>query len=225
LWDPNEGVLLKSFTGHPKGVNCLAFSPDGSLLATSGNDAIVRLWEVASGEVLAKIIGGVYAVPGVSFDKSGSLLATTDGRNLRLRDVATQRLVNTLRFAMSAEDPSFYTLAFSPDGRILATGDTGNGIQLWDVESGELLSMLHGHTGNPNRASGLIWRVAFSTDGSLLASAGGDTTVRLWEVDTGRLLETFTGHQLAVTSVAFSPDRSRLVSGSLDGTVRFWVIE
>jgi WD40 repeat protein len=225
LWDPLQGALVKSLSGNPKGVNSLAYSPDGSLLATAGNDAIVRIWELSSGEELAKIIGGVFAVPGVSFDRSGSLLATTDGRNLRLREVDTQRLVNTLRYATSAEDPSFYTLAFSPDGRLLATGDTGSGIQLWDVESGKLLNLLSGHSGNPARIAGLVWQVAFSPDGSLLASAAGDTTVRLWEVSTGELLKTFRGHLLAATSVAFSPDGLSLASGSLDGTVRLWDIK
>ena len=225
IWDPSSGELIRTLSGHPKGINSLSFSRDGSWLATSGDDAIVRVWSLSSGEIIAKLIGGVFAVPAVAFSQDGSLLASADGRNLRLREVTTQRLANTLRLSPGDEGPSFFTLAYSPDGRVLASGDTGNGVQLWDAASGKLRRALTGHAGSPERVSGLVWEVAFSPDGQRLASASGDNTVRLWDASSGDLLTTFRGHSLAATSLAFSPDGHWLASGSLDGTVRLWEID
>jgi WD40 repeat protein len=187
---------------------------------------MVRIRGTSSRELISEVIGGVYAVPELAFSPSGGVLASTDGRNLRLREIRTQRLVHTLYSGRPASDEtSFSTLAYSPDGRLLASGDTANTVQLWDTGTGELLQSLSGHTGRLGRASAMVWKVRFSPDGSLLASAGGDTTVRLWEVATGKLLETLNGHTLAVTSLAFSPDGQRLASGSLDATVIVWKLK
>ncbi len=220
VWDPKEGALLQTLSGHRRGINCISFSPDGRLLLSAGDDAILRLWDLESGENTAKMIGGVFAVPSVVFSLDGESLVSADGHNLRLREVKSQRLTNTLH-----GDQSFYSLSFSPDGKILASGNTESLIQLWDYPSGNLLNSLKGHTGLPGRISALIWRVTFSPDGRLLASAGGDATLRLWDVSSGKLLTNLAGHRLAVTGVSFSPDGRLLVSSSLDGTVRIWGIK
>jgi WD40 repeat protein len=217
LWDPNSGELLRAFSSHPKGVNSLDFSPDGSLLATAGNDGMVRLLELDTGKVIAQLIGGVYAVPGVAFNRDGSILASTDGRNLRIREAATGRLARTL-----SGPASFFTLDYSPDGQLLAGGDSANGVRIWDAASGDLVLETAGHAGNPERVLGLVWKVAFSPDGTTLASAGGDTAVRLWEVHTGEARAVLEGHTLAATSLAFSPDGRWLASGGLDAVVRIW---
>jgi WD40 repeat protein len=217
LWDPASGELLRAFASHPKGVNSLDFSPDGSLLATAGNDGMVRLIEMNSGKILAQLIGGVYAVPGVSFNRDGSLLATADGRNLRLRETTTGRLARTI-----PGPASFFTLDYSPDGQLLAAGDSENGVRIWNAASGDLVHETVGHSGNPQRVSGLVWKVAFSPDGAALASAGGDTAVRLWEVRNGEPGVVLEGHTQAVTCLAFSPDGRWLASGGLDAAVRLW---
>jgi WD40 repeat protein len=108
-----------------------------------------------------------------------------------------------------------YSLAFSPDGKVLATGSFDNTVKLWDFQSGKELFTLKGHTMPVNG-------VAFNPDGSLLASASQDKTIRLWNPKDGKFIREIKGHTDTVGPLAFSNDGKLLASGSGDKTVRLW---
>jgi DNA-binding CsgD family transcriptional regulator len=108
-----------------------------------------------------------------------------------------------------------YSVAFSPDGALLASGSQDESIKLWDVRTGECHCTLQGH-------SGWFRSVAWSLDGKMLASGSNDRSVKLWDVRTGQCLSTLQGHTNVVLSVALSPKGALLASGCQDGTIKLW---
>jgi WD40 repeat protein len=109
------------------------------------------------------------------------------------------------------------TLAFSPDSRRLVVGGAEYTVKIWDVQTGQELQTLPGHSAD-------VWATAFSPDreGRWVASAGEDSTVKVWDSHSGALVHSFRGHIGLVNSVSFSPDGRRLFSGSRDKTVKVW---
>ncbi len=109
------------------------------------------------------------------------------------------------------------SIAFSPDGNLLATGDSSGRICLWRLVDGKKILSLEGHIG-------WVHTVIFNPQGNLLASNSDDLTIRIWNIYTGECLKTLRGHNYSLKSVAFSPDDYSLASGSYDHTVKIWDI-
>ena len=117
---------------------------------------------------------------------------------------------------------SIRTMAFSPDGGVLATGDTNSEIWLWQSAFSPTSGDIKAHISTLQGHENWVCSVAFSPDGKRIVSGSADRTVRVWDVQSGECLQTLVGHENWVMSVAFSPDGLQIVSGSADRTVRVW---
>ena len=111
-----------------------------------------------------------------------------------------------------------YGVAFSPDSRLALSGSKDKIARLWDVQTGEILQRLGGHTA-------YLYAVAFSPDGKLALTSSADNTARLWDLQTGGELRRFIGHQGPVEWTSFSPDGKTFITGSDDGTARIWSVD
>ena len=174
-------------------------------------------WNLPEG-VLARLGKGNIALRdrAVAYSPDGTRLAVASSIGVWLYDVHTGAEV-----ALFIERTSFvYSVAFSPDGKTLASGNWDGTVQLWEVSTGQVKATLEGDMN-------FVLSVAFSPDGKTLASGGGsesDSTVQLWDVSSGQLKATLKGDMNAVESVAFSSDSATLASASMDGTVRLWEV-
>ena len=214
-------VTLKLKRSMSSGINAVAFSPDGRMLASAGNDKAVRLWYLATGENVGTLTGHADVVRAVAFSPDGQLLASAgDDKAVRLWYLGTGQILRALT-GHTGLGSRVSAVAFSPDGRMLASGGGDKTVRLWDVATGQTVRVLTGHSGRILGVEGL----AFSPDGRMLASGGGDKTVRLWHVATGQTVRVLTGHSgtAGVWAVAFGPDGRLLASaGGRDKTVRLW---
>jgi WD40 repeat protein len=211
LNEQQRGVLIGHRDDELSGV---AFSPDGSILASAGRDG-VRLWNVRTFQPIATPPGNDFAFD-LQFSPDGTILATAGWDNtVRLWDVRTRQPIGGRLKASTAGGVE--SLEFSPDGTILATAGWDNTVRLWDVRSGQALGgPLTAHTGP-------VLDVTFNQAGTIIASASEDQTVRLWDVRTHQPLGApLAGHTNTVAAVAFSRDDTALVSAGRDHTVRLW---
>ena len=208
--DPPSAILtLESHTGSVLGV---AWSPDGTRLATASRDRTVRVWDPVSGDQSMVLEGHTGAVWRVAWSPDGTrLAATSDDHSVRVWDPVTgDQLI-----VLEGHTGPVWGLVWSPDGTRLATASRDRTVRVWDPVTGDQLITLKGHTGP-------VVGVAWSPDGARLATTGGDHSVRVWDPVAGDQVMALKGHTDWVWGVAWSPDGAWLATTGGDHSVRVW---
>jgi WD40 repeat protein len=234
LWDVATGKRLHSFSGHETPVISLAFSPDGADLASGdGEYGTLLVRDLKSHKLLRDFRGHFPGVLSVAYSPDGKLIASGDGyggggtggldAQIRLWSAADGKLLRQFPGHLN----SVQHLAFSPDGKTLASAGHDARAKLWDVATGKRLHQLRG-------ADAQFRSVAFSPNGSFVAVASTSGELALWEVDSGQVVREFgrVGDETrAVGQVAFLADGKTILSrefrsnGERGQDVRFWDIE
>ncbi|NER21131.1 MAG: hypothetical protein F6J96_10545 [Symploca sp. SIO1C2] len=219
---------LSSWIADDYGVHRLSVSPNSKILAaSSGMSPVLTLWNIPDGSLIKNIEKSnsdqTWWFRGHNFSSDGKFLATGGTENLAVGKIGIWNLdTGELLDSKTAHGDMVWTVSFSPDNKLLASGgrDGKVGLWKWNGDTLEHLQDLEGHTNE-------VWTVNFSPDGKIIASASADKTVKLWSKDQQRqwqLLNTLTGHTDQVKRIDFNADNQTLASASEDNTVKIWHI-
>lgn len=199
---------------HTDTINAVAFSPDGQLLASGGDDYVFKLWDIPRKrhiETLEHIVNRSRSqVKAIAFSPDGKLFATA-GLDVKLWDVHTREEITTLQHGRWV-----FALAFSPDGQLLATGDETGQVNVWDVQRRQIIVQFKGDSRS-------VYTLKFSPDGKILAGAGYDGNVELWEVENWKPVGALTIGGTVFT-ISFSPDSNILASTGY-ASVNLWQVD
>jgi len=205
-----EAVRANGYhSDHPKAVHSVALSADGKLVATGCDNGIVKIFDLASGKRLQSLAYQNSSINSVVFSPDSKLVAFADNENkIQIFDPVSGKDLRTI-----GDIDSQCSLAFSPDGKILASANRD--VSLWSMANGELICKL------PGTASG-AQDIAFSADGNQIVVGGSDNTVKIWDVKEHKELRSLSGHTGAVAAVAVSPDSKTIASGGDDESIKLW---
>jgi WD40 repeat protein len=253
IWDWVEDRLVVQLRGHLDWVQALAYSPDGQVLVSAGNDRQVIFWNASSGDRLGLLETLPCAVTQLSFNHRGDQLAVTGFEcGVRIYDVAERRLIREL----TGSSDDLRALAFSPDDRWIAVGGRDGRVFVWRSDNGQLVADYAAHRQR-------IRDLAFAPEGgqlvtcgedrrvhvrelgedrgfdlprypgkvyalvfcspNCLATGGSDNVVRLWDLTERKLVGELRDHHGSIAALASNGDI--LVSGSFDTTIRIWELQ
>jgi WD40 repeat protein/predicted Ser/Thr protein kinase len=218
VWNAATGRLEHELKGPATtAVQTVVVSPDGTRIAAANAEGSAWITDRATGSVVgAFALAMVIEKKSLAYSPDGRLLASTgeDSKQIDIWD--TQTLRRTAR--LSGHTNIVYSVAFSKDGRWLASASKDRTVRVWDVAARICTTVLTGHTDS-------VFSAVFHPDGARLASGGRDRAVWLWDLATGEEVARLEGHTNYVFSLAFSPDGTTLASASGDGTIRLWDTE
>ncbi len=213
VWYAATGNLIRTYRGYSGDVtDCLAWSPNSSLVASGTGRSGVHVWDGNSGTHLFTYKGHSSFVSTVAWSPDAKQIASGgNDKTVQIWDAQKGILLHIYH----GHSDEVTSVAWSPNGTQIVSGSHDKTVQIWDVETGITLHTYHGHTK-------LVVAVAWSPDGKYIASGSFDNTVQIWDAKTGFHVFTYTGHSSYVDGVAWSPNSKRIASVSFDETVQMW---
>lgn len=214
LWNVKTGKNLRTFVGHVRKIESIAFSPNGKIIASTGNqESVINLWDVETGQKVRAIELSSYIYHEIVFSPEGKTIAKQDTDGIKIWDVLSGKEI--IVFENSAKQ-GCQNIKFSPDGERLASG-CGQLIKIWDVSSGKELNSIRGH-GND------VTSLGFSPDGKTIVSGCyQDKTIKLWNVLTGLLIKNIAENTRSNWDLKFSQDGKNLISFSYQAAKKYEV--
>lgn len=217
VWEWRSETYILKQRGHAYGMRCMAYSPDGVVVCTGGEDGKIKLWNATSGFCYVTFQQSHQApVTSVCFANSSVVLSASLDGTVRAHDLHRYRTFKTLTTPTPVQ---FLSLAVDPSGEIVTAGSMDPfHIYSWNLQTGKLLDVMTGH-------SGPVCNLSYQQSGGTLASASWDGTVKLWDLYKGDIPTESLQHSSDVVCVACRPDGKELCSGMINGVLSFWDVE
>jgi periodic tryptophan protein 2 len=217
VWEWRSETYVLKQRGHAYGMRTMAYSPDGVVICTGGEDGKLKLWNATSGFCYVTLEQSHTApVTGVAFCNSSVVLSSSLDGTVRAHDLHRYRTFKTLTTPTPVQ---FLSLAVDPSGEVVTAGTADPfHIYVWNLQTGKLLDVLTGHAGP-------VCDLAFQTNGGMLASASWDGTVKFWDLYKGNVATESVQHTSDVVCVAFRPDGKEICTGTIGGLLSFWNVE
>ncbi|KAL6830725.1 WD40-repeat-containing domain protein [Trichoderma sp. SZMC 28015] len=220
FWEASTGSHRRTLEGHRAEIRSIAFSPDGKIFASSSDDNTIRLWEVSTGSHKRTLVGHYGNVESIAFSPNATILASSSIDNtIRLWDITLGSCRQTIEDRLQTIEEHIdgieeRSVAFSPDGRILASVSRNGLIRLWDVALGKYQEKV----GEIN----LVHHMAFSPVGEILAVSRVDNSIQLWDTSSWRKLKTLNINVRQSSPLAFSPNGKMLAFMGPEKNILLW---
>lgn len=212
----HASTLPYTYRGHTNVVNGVAWSPDGTRIASASDDQTVQVWDSTTGAHPYTYQGHTKFVNWVAWSPDGTRIASAStDQTVHVWNAVNGAHSYTYRGHVGKYIGGVNGVAWSPNGARIASASFDQTVQVWDAVNGAHPFTYRGHTKVVN---GVVW----SPDGTQIASAGSDKTVLVWNAATGATPYAYQGHTAAVNGVAWSPDGTHIASASSDKTVQIW---
>ncbi len=231
IWDSNTNSSKHILKGHEDYIACLAYSPDGKIIASGSHDQTVRLWDVKTGKHIRTLTGHQDNITFLSFSPDGStLISVSSDMTINFWDITSGQL--KLPFAIQGvlsdkieRKEKINRTFFSPDQSVLITAGESRTIHLWDTTTGKLKHTFSDKNEDNKETSYVreVENILFSPDGKSILSLVNGYEIRMWDIATGKRRR-FTGDTGYLTNASYSPDGKTLATVDYPGGIRIWDI-
>ena len=210
IWNIESGCLITIFNAHIKSIRTISFDKKRRILVSASNDGEIKIWNIASNTCIKSIQTSSKRINEITISPDGKLIACDQYNSIMIFD-----LDGNLKGILEGHDDWVYSVAFSHDGELIATGSRDRTVKVWDLVSMTCLKTLEGHTNT-------IHSVRFSSSSLILGTGSFDNSLRLWDIKSGENLRTIQGKTIWIR--ALSPFwRSQIVAiGDDCGNIRLW---
>jgi len=208
LW--NLPTFNYRILGHSDKILAMSISSDSKILVSVSVDKSIKIWYLYARKETQTITSSTKEITAIEINPQATFLAIGSlEKNLRIRSLTDGKLIKSISVNSAVK-----SIAFSPNGELLAVGEFNHTIEIYIVETREKIGILVGH-------SDVVYRLIFSRDGQQIISASWDQTIKVWSVNTQQLIRTLKGHQ-EVISLAITPDNQIIASGNYEGKIGIW---
>ncbi len=213
IWDAHSGECVHTLDSHKRWTSCVSFNHSGNLIASGSHDFTIRIWDIKAEDYLYCIHAHKDSICAIAFSMDDKyLISTSDDASIKIWSVDTGKLV-----VRTQDSCGVKSLSSHPYEPLFATGNMDGQIKVWDLNSGEQIFTLKGHTD-------WIRALKFSPCGKFLISGSSDCMIMVWDIQERICISILKGHTDWIDSVTFGKSHNIFASGSFDGTIRLWDI-